>query len=278
MWLRNVVHLYSYWAPRNHSIKSFVFYKQIQYIFISQQLLSYFSRVSIWRKCYMTIQYDKHLHARGALKKDWKRMHTHATKLYSDCQLVGVAGVDNRQTDPNFPCFTTAVGMSWNLRISVVLSIQPSAWWQKSKTQSSHRHSVKWYMVTGTTPKSDLRSRHIRHIPILIRSDTNFLHRPQISALSEIKTPRNRINYMRLTSPKVHLSKTIHDWLRSLRIVPYRAIIYAFFQQTRPNYGCLVQFCKQYIDRRYACLDAIKELFTKLDQVTVIWARLLKNV
>ena len=48
------------------------------------------------------------------------------------------------------------------------------------------------------------------------------------------------------------------------------------FQQTRPNDGYLVQFCKQYLDRLYACLDAIKVLFTKLDQVIGIEARLLK--
>ena len=36
---------------------------------------------------------------------------------------------------------------------------------------------------------------------------------------------------MRLSSPKVHLSKTIHDWLRLLRIALYRAIIYAFFSK-----------------------------------------------
>ena len=75
---------------------------------------------------------------------------------------------------------------------------------------------------------------------------------------------------MRLTSPKVHLPKTKHGWLRTLRIVPYRAIIYAFFQQTRPNDGYVVQFCKQYLYRLYAYLDAIKVLFTKLDHVTVI--------
>ena len=39
---------------------------------------------------------------------------------------------------------------------------------------------------------------------------------------------------MQLTSPKVHLSQTIHDWYRPLRIVPYRAIIYASFSKRTP--------------------------------------------
>ena len=39
---------------------------------------------------------------------------------------------------------------------------------------------------------------------------------------------------MQLTSPKVHLSQTIHDWHRPLRIVPYRAIIYASFSKRTP--------------------------------------------
>ena len=69
------------------------------------------------------------------------------------------------------------------------------------------------------------------------------------------KTQMNRINCMQLTSPKMHLSKPIHDWLRPRRIVPYRTIMYAFFQQTRPNYGYMSQFCKQYHDRIYSvCL------------------------
>ena len=86
---------------------------------------------------------------------------------------------------------------------------------------------------------------------------------------------------MRLTSPMVHLSKTIlkEPYEMSMAWEPdrrsnfffsppahlcavaymteillivtlnnqftYRAIIYAFFQQTRPNDGNVVQFCKQ---------------------------------
>ena len=42
-------------------------------------------------------------------------------------------------------------------------------------------------MITWTTPKSHLRSRCTRHIPIITRSNTNFWHHPQISAPSEIK-------------------------------------------------------------------------------------------
>ena len=51
----------------------------------------------------------------------------------------------------------------------------------------------------------------------------------------------------------------------------YRAVssdYLCIFHQTRPNDGYVVQFCKQYLDRLYACLDAIKVLFTKLDHVT----------
>ena len=125
--------------------------------------------------------------------------------------------------------------------------------------------SSKWYMITGTTPKSYLRSRPTRHIPIIIRPDTNFWHRPQISAPSEIKTQRNRVNCMRLNSPKVHLSKTIRDWLRPLRIVR----LFMHFSANAPQMTVtLSNFCKQYLDRLYACLDAIKVLFTKLNQVT----------
>ena len=39
---------------------------------------------------------------------------------------------------------------------------------------------------------------------------------------------------MQITSPKVHLSQTIHDWHRPLRTVPYRAIIYASFSKRTP--------------------------------------------
>ena len=39
---------------------------------------------------------------------------------------------------------------------------------------------------------------------------------------------------MQLTSPKVHLSKTTHYLLRPLRVVQYRAIIYAFFSKHTP--------------------------------------------
>ena len=49
--------------------------------------------------------------------------------------------------------------------------------------------ALKWYMITGTTPNSHLRSRRTRHIPIIMRTHTIFFfwHRPQISAPSEIK-------------------------------------------------------------------------------------------
>ena len=65
------------------------------------------------------------------------------------------------------------------------------------------------------------------------------------------KTQRNKINRMRFTSQKVHLSKTIHDWhrppppLASCHIV--RVFMHLFL--TRPNAGYVVQFCKQYLDR-----------------------------
>ena len=99
------------------------------------------------------------------------------------------------------------------------------------KLTLSHRHGVKMTYMYDRWNHSQVPPKKTRHIPIIIRQDTNFWHRLLISAPSEIKTHRNRINCMRLTSPKVHLSKTIHDWLRPLRIVPYRAIIYAFFSK-----------------------------------------------
>ena len=68
----------------------------------------------------------------------------------------------------------------------------------------------------------------------IIRPDTNVWHRLQIRDPSEIKAQRNRINCMRLTSSNVNLSKTIHDWHRPLRIVLYRAIIYASFSKRTP--------------------------------------------
>ena len=91
-----------------------------------------------------------------------------------------------------------------------------------------------WYMIAGTTPKSHIRSRPFCHIPIIIRPDTNFWHRLQISTPSKTKTQRNILNCMQCTSPKVHLSRTIHDWHRPLRIVTYRAIIYASFSKRAP--------------------------------------------
>ena len=48
------------------------------------------------------------------------------------------------------------------------------------------------------------------------------------------ETQKNRINRARLTSPKLRPSKTIHDWHRPLRIVSYRAIIYASFRKRTP--------------------------------------------
>ena len=54
------------------------------------------------------------------------------------------------------------------------------------------------------------------------------------SVPSKIKTQRNGITCMQLTSPKVHLSQTIHDWHRPFRIVPYRAIMYASFSKRTP--------------------------------------------
>ena len=131
-------------------------------------------------------------------------------------------------------------------------------------------------MIAGHTPKPHLRSRPTSHIPIIIRPDTNFWHRPQISAPSEIKTQRNWTNCMQISSPKVHLSKTIHDWLRPLRIVPYRAIIYAFFSKRDPMMVTWYNFVnntliasKQVYRRSRYCLQ------NKIDQVTVIGSRLL---
>ena len=73
----------------------------------------------------------------------------------------------------------------------------------------------------------------------IIRPDTNFLTSSPESAPSKIKTQRNGITCMQLTSPKVHLSQTIHDWHRPLSIVPYRAIIYASFsKRTQWRFTC----------------------------------------
>ena len=35
------------------------------------------------------------------------------------------------------------------------------------------------------------------------------------------------------------------------------------FQQRAPEDGYVIQFCKQYLDRLYACLDVIKVLIAK---------------
>ena len=100
-----------------------------------------------------------------------------------------------------------------------------------------------------------------------------------------MKTQKNRINYMRRTSSKVNLSKTIHNWRHPLRIVPYLAIIYASFSKRAPMTVTWSNFVNNtlsaYIYQRvyiYACLDAIKVLFScLLDHETVIGARLLKD-
>ena len=92
--------------------------------------------------------------------------------------------------------------------------------------------ALKWYMITVTTPKSHLRSRRSRHVPIIIRSNTNFWHGLQLSAPSEIKT---QTECDLLPQRCIFLKKKkIHDWHRSLRIVPYRAIIYASFSKRAP--------------------------------------------
>ena len=104
-------------------------------------------------------------------------------------------------------------------------------WWYQICIPQITGTALKWYMMTGwnhsqAPPKKPPHLSYTHY--------NNFWHRPQISATSEIKTQRNRINRMQLTSPKVHLPKTMHDWLRPLPIVPYRAIIYAFFSKRAP--------------------------------------------
>ena len=89
-------------------------------------------------------------------------------------------------------------------------------------------------MIAGTTPKP-----HLRRCPHLSYTHYNkarheFLTSSPNKRSIRDKTQRNRINRMRLTSPKMHLSKKIHDWHRPLRIVPYRAIIYASFSKRAP--------------------------------------------
>ena len=113
-----------------------------------------------------------------------------------------------------------------------------------------NRHRVKMIYDHLNHSQAPPRSRPTCHIPIIIRPDTAFWHRPQISAPSEIRTQRNKINRMRLTSPKGHLSKTIHHWLPpfvSCRIVR----VFMHFQQTRPNDGYVGRFCKLYLHRLY---------------------------
>ena len=88
--------------------------------------------------------------------------------------------------------------------------------------------ALQWYMIAGTTPKPHLRSHPFCHIIYIIRSDTNFLTSSPKSAPSKIKTQRNGITCMQLTSPKMPLSKTIHDQLRPLPRSSSRAVIYAF--------------------------------------------------
>ena len=120
-----------------------------------------------------------------------------------------------------------------------------------------------------TTPKSHLRSRRTLLKPIYNKAGHEYLNSSQNKRSIRDKQKRIEKNCIRLTSLKVHLCKTIYDWLR---IVPYRAIYSCIFQQTRSNNSNVVQFCKQYLDHPYACLDAIKVLFYKIGPRNRHWS------
>ena len=117
-----------------------------------------------------------------------------------------------------------------------------------------HRHGVKMiydhWNQSQAPPKKPLHPSYTHYD----KARHEFLTLSPNKRSIRDKTERNRINRVRLTTPKVHLSKTIHDWLRPLRIVPYRAIFYAFSSKRAPNDGYLVPFCKQYLERLYVCL------------------------
>ena len=92
-----------------------------------------------------------------------------------------------------------------------------------------HRHGItmiydRWNHSKAPPKKPPLLSYNIH----VIRTDTNFLTSSPKSAPSKIKTQRNGITCMQLTSPKMPLSKTIHDQLRPLPRSSSRVVIYAF--------------------------------------------------
>ena len=97
-------------------------------------------------------------------------------------------------------------------------------------------------MIAGTTPKPNLRSRPTCHILIIIRLDTNCLTSSPKSDPSKINKQGNSITCMQHTSPKVPLSKTIHDQLRPLPRSCSRAIVYAF-PASAPQHGYVGRFC-----------------------------------
>ena len=76
---------------------------------------------------------------------------------------------------------------------------------------------------------------------------------------------------MRLTSAKVHLSKTIHDWHRPRHIVSYRAIIYASFSKRAPMTVTLSnkQVNNTLIASRQAYIYMLQEISVIRDSSTI---------
>ena len=103
----------------------------------------------------------------------------------------------------------------------------------------------------------------------IIRPDQNFFTLSPKSTPSKINTQRNGITCMQLTSPKVPLSKTIHDQFRPLPRSSSCAVIYAFSsKQAHDGYSVIFRpsplKCQQNLDRSH--LTLVYFLFTALSQ------------
>ena len=139
----------------------------------------------------------------------------HFFKLDS-CFTIYVSSWSDVHVQNNKTIFLLCIGCLLNQTINVGLSTSTA---------------LQWYIIVGTTPKPLLRSRPTCQYTHYNKARHEFLTSSPNKRSIRDETQRNRINCMRLTSPKVLLSKTIHDWIHPLRIVPYRAIIYAFFSK-----------------------------------------------
>ena len=87
----------------------------------------------------------------------------------------------------------------------------------------NHRHDIT--MIYDTRNHSQAPTK---------RPDTNLLRSSPKSAPSKIKTQRNGITCMHLTSLNWAFSKTIHDQLRPLPRSSSRAVLYAFSSKQAP--------------------------------------------